>query len=278
MLQARTAVYDLESLLRMNASYDHEHALREEDVAMVNEHVAHIERTRSSKQPKIGDRVVYVSKYGDWYGNALIEKIEDDGACSLCLVPYVPFIWKSPLGIGCSVSGGPFTSVQRTELRFAGWTEASYKDWGHCGACGNGSVTFKARVAQWAYREPNPIYGVELTTRTWRRLYISKRVLPDSPYLYHGDGFALRDDAEFERFVQDFEGRVFPGSRENQFVVWCYRDVLQNLSQAEWDTLKVPVSSHRLYNREYPVKVVKNHATHERISYYVRPDFNIERS
>lgn len=259
----------------MNASYDHEHRLRQEDVDMVNDHVFHIERTRSSQQPKIGDRVVYTSKYGDWYGQALIEKFEDE-KCSLCLSPYVPFIWKSPLGIGCSVSGGPFTSVQTADLQFAGWTEAYYKDWGHCGACGNGSVTFKARVAQWTYREPNPLYDEELTTETWRKLYITKRAMPDSPYLYHGDGIAWRDEAELRQFVQDFEGRVFPGSRENQVVVWCYRDVLQNLSQEEWDALNAPVSSRRIYNARQPVKVVKNHATHKRICYYVRPDFHVE--
>lgn len=276
MLQARTAAYDLQSLLPMNRSYDHEHHLNQEDVNMVNDLVAHIERTRSSRQPRIGDRVVYISKDGDWYGNALIEKFKG-GACSLCLDPYTPFIWKSPLGIGCSVSGGPFTSVPTAELHFVGWTEECYKDWGHCGACGNGSVTFKARVAQWSYRAPNPIYG-DLTTETWRKLYITKRELPDSPYLYHGDGFTLRDNAEFDQFVQNFEGKVFAGYGENQFVVWCYRDVLQPLSQKEWDALDAPVSSRRIYNAEQPVKVVKKHSTHERICYYVQPKFHVQHS
>ena len=253
MLQARTAAYDLQTLLPMNTIYDHEHRLRQEDVDMANDHVFHIERTRSSRQPRIGDRVVYVSRYGDWYGQALIEKFEGK-ECSLCLSPYVPFIWKSPLGIGCSVSGGPFTSVQTADLQFAGWTEACYKVWGHCGACGNGSVTFKARVAQWAYREPNPIYGEELTTETWRKLYITKRAQPDSPYLYHGDGIAWRDEAEFRQFVQDFEGRIFPGSRENQFVVWCYRDLLQNLSQVSRSTMRMPNGDNESWQVLSPTK------------------------
>ena len=82
MLQARTAAYDLQSLLPMNRSYDHEHHLDQEDVDMVNDLVAHIERIRSSRQPRIGDRVVYISKDGDWYGNALIEKFKG-GALAL---------------------------------------------------------------------------------------------------------------------------------------------------------------------------------------------------
>lgn len=88
MLHPRTAAYDLQTLLPMNASYDYEHRLRQEDVDMVNDHVAHIERTRSSRQPRIGDRVVYTSKYGDRYGQALIEKFEGK-ECSLYLSPYV---------------------------------------------------------------------------------------------------------------------------------------------------------------------------------------------
>ena len=131
-------------------------------------------------------------------------------------------------------------------------------------------------MAQWKYREPNPIYGEELTTETWRKLYLTRREIPNSPYLYHGYGLALRDDAEFKQFVQDFEGRVFRGSCENQLVVWCYRDILQGISQAEWDALTAPVSSRRIYNAQQPVKVVKKHAAHERICYYVQPDFHIE--
>lgn len=273
MLQERTPAYDVKALLPMNGSYDCAHRLNDEDVQMVNDHTHHIERTRSENYPQIGDRVIYVSKYGDYSGNALIEKFEN-GKCTLCLNPYIPFIWKSPLGIGCIVSGGPFTSIPTTALRFAGWTDAHFKDWGHCGSCANGAVIFKARVALWEYREPNPLYG-DLTTETWRKLYITKILKPGSDYLYHGDGIAFKDETEFNQFVEDFEGKVFPGNLENHFVVWCYRDVLQNLSQAEWDALDAPASRRRIYNEAQPVKVVKDHTAHERICYYVQPDFKI---
>ena len=78
--------------------------------------------------------------------------------------------------------------------------------------------------------------------------------------------------------MQNFEGKVFAGYGENQFVVWCYRDVLQPLSQKEWDALDAPVSSRRIYNAEQPVKVVKKHSTHERICYYVQPKFHVQHS
>lgn len=116
MLQARTAAYDLQSLLPMNRSYDHEHHLNQEDVDMVNDLVAHIERTRSSRQPRIGDRVVYISKDGDWYGNALIEKFKG-GACSLCLDPYTPFIWE--IAASASVLGQRRALHERSDSRSA---------------------------------------------------------------------------------------------------------------------------------------------------------------
>lgn len=273
MIQASTTSYDLKMLLPWNGSYDCAHRLTEDDVQMVNDLTQHIERTRSAHYPKIGDRVIHVSKYGDYSGNALIGKIEK-GQCSICLNPYIPFVWKTPLGVSCDISGGPFTSAPAGKLQFMGWTDGHFKDWGHCGACANGAVVFKARVALWEYRDPNPIYG-EFTTETWRKIYVTKITKPGSDYLYHGDGIAFQDEAEFNQFVADYEGTVFPGHGENQFVVWCYRDVLQNLSQAEWDALDAPASRRRIYNEAQPIKVLKDHTTHERICYYVQPDFKI---
>lgn len=137
-------------LLQLNGSYDCAHGLTQEDVDMANAYVAHIESTRSDLLPKIGDRVIHVSRYGDWSDKALIERFHGD-ECTLCLDPYISFVRAVDNGIGCSVSGGPFTSIKAKELRFAGWTEGLFKDWGPCGSCANGSVVFQARVAQWEY-------------------------------------------------------------------------------------------------------------------------------
>ena len=37
-----------------------------------------IERTRSEITPQVGDRVVYVTEYGDYYGHALIDHMHRD--------------------------------------------------------------------------------------------------------------------------------------------------------------------------------------------------------
>lgn len=276
MLQATPSTYDHRALLRLNGSYDCAHGLTPEDVDMANAYVSHIEQTRSDKRPGIGDRVIYVSRYGDWSDKALIERFDGD-ECTLCLDPSIPFIRAVDNGIGCSVSGGPFTSVKTRELRFAGWTEGCFKDWGHCGSCANGAVVFQARVAQWEYREPNPLYG-DFTTQTWRKVILNKLSQPCSDCLYHGEGIGFEDDAEFARFVADFHGTVFEGRWENQFVVWCYRDTLRALPQAEWDAVAAPASRRKLYNELRPVKVVEDHTTHERICCYVQPTSDVKHS
>lgn len=65
--------YSIETLRERNVSYDHQHWLTQEDVDMANSYVELIERTRSKITPQIGDRLVYVTEHGDYYGNALID-------------------------------------------------------------------------------------------------------------------------------------------------------------------------------------------------------------
>ena len=77
--------YSRETLLPMNTLYDHEHHLTQEDVDMANKLVRHIEHTRNPRVPQVGDRVRYTTRHGDFYGNALIEAVREDGTRSICL-------------------------------------------------------------------------------------------------------------------------------------------------------------------------------------------------
>lgn len=71
--QATKEKYSIETLRERNVSYDHQHWLTQEDVDMANNYVKLIERTRSEVTPQIGDRLVYVTEHGDYYGHALID-------------------------------------------------------------------------------------------------------------------------------------------------------------------------------------------------------------
>ena len=86
--------YSIETLRERNVSYDHQHWLTQKDVDMANNYVELIERTRSEITPQIGDRLVYVTEHGDYYGNALIDsRSAKEGYLSVCEQPYVPFVW-----------------------------------------------------------------------------------------------------------------------------------------------------------------------------------------
>lgn len=263
--------YNTESLLLLNEIYDREHRLTQADADMANDYIEHIARTRDKGTPKVGDRLIYVSKHGDYSDNAIIETI-DGNECSICIQPYVPFIWKKPDGIDCSVSGGPFAYIPTDGLKYLGRCEAYYQDWGHCGACGNGAVRFIAEVNRWEYREPNPLYG-DFTTQSWRKIYLSRMNKPYQDYTYYGDGIAFTDEG-LEKFLRDFEATTFEGRGVGSLVVWCYRDIVKSISAEEWDALDAPTEQRRIYNTPQPVKIIKNHDAHERICYYVAPEFN----
>lgn len=161
--QATKEKYGIETLKERNVSYDHEHGLTQKDVDMANNHVQLIERTRSEVTPQIGDRLVYVTEHGDYYGNALIDgKSTKEGYLSICEQPYVPFVWEEGGSIRLSVSGGAFHSVNPKDMKFLKWDGRSVQGLGtlrcmrqrfsdvHCQSAFYGSM-------------PNPIPGMEIS-------------------------------------------------------------------------------------------------------------------
>ena len=214
MLQATKNKYTVEILKPLNVLYDREHWLAQQDVDMANNYVELIERTRSELTPQIGDRLVYVTEHGDYYGHALIDgRHEKEGSLSVCEEPYVPFVWEEDGNIRLSVSGGAFHSVNPKDMKFLKWTEGAFKDWGHCGGCANGTVTFLAKVPLWFYAEPSPRYGA-FTTETYRKFYLNKRDESEEDNLYQGFDIAFRNESEFQQFLKDYEGTVFKGNWE----------------------------------------------------------------
>lgn len=224
--------------------------------------------------PQVGDRVRYTTRYGDFYGNALIEAVREGGTLSICICPYVPFVWRTADGIGCAVSGGPFTAVTSRALQPRGSVQGDFCDWGHCGACGNGAVRFCAEVPLWEYREPEPLYG-DFTTEKWRKISLYKDTENLHGDLYRGDCISFRTEEEFRRFLSDYEGTVFAALDPKSVIIWCYWDKQTAVSQEKWDALDAPVSERRIYNTPQPVKLVKDHGRHTTVCYFVRPEDDI---
>ena len=164
---------------------------------------------------------------------------EESGRISICEEPYIPFVWEQDANIRLSVSGGAFHHIDPKQLKFVRWTEGAFKDWGNCGACANGAVTFTARVPLWSYSEPDSLYG-DFTTETWRQYYLTKDTGPDARNLYQGYDIAFRTEENFRQFLKDYEGTVFKGNWENQIVLWCFRHENRFLPQHEWDKIDAP--------------------------------------
>ena len=266
--------YSCETLLSMNTLYDHEHHLTQADVDAANALVRHIERTRNPRVPQVGDRVRYTTRHGDFHGNALIEAVREDGTRSICLCPYVPFVWATAGGIGCAVSGGPFTVVAPHALHPSGSVPGDFCAWGHCGACGNGVVRFCAEVPLWEFREGDPLYG-DFSTEKWRKISLYKDTENLHGNLYRGDCISFRTEEEFRRFLSDCEGTVFAAPNPKSVIVWGYRDEQVALPRTEWKALDVPVTERRIYNTLQPVKLVKDHGRHTAVCYFVRPEDDI---
>ena len=266
--------YSCETLLSMNTLYDHEHHLTQADVDAANALVRHIERTRNPRVPQVGDRVRYTTRHGDFHGNALIEAVREDGTRSICLCPYVPFVWATAGGIGCAVSGGPFTVVAPHALHPTGSVPGDFCAWGHCGACGNGVVRFCAEVPLWEFREGDPLYG-DFSTEKWRKISLYKDTENLHGNLYRGDCISFRTEEEFRRFLSDCEGTVFAAPNPKSVIVWGYRDEQVALPRTEWKALDVPVTERRIYNTLQPVKLVKDHGRHTAVCYFVRPEDDI---
>ena len=267
MLQATKNKYTLETLLPLNVSYDYDHQLTQPDVDMANALVELVERTRTDEHPQVGDLMVHVSKHGDYSPRALIEKVHDE-SLSVCIHPSIPFVYRKDNGIGCDVSGGPFDRVKIPDVKFKGWDTAYFKEWGHCGPRVNGSVSFAARIALWEYREPDPLYG-DFTTKDRQRIYVRKDTDPEAEYLYQGIGICCKDEKEFDEFLRDHEGTVFPGNWENQVVVWCFKHSVKGVSREQWEAMDVPVSERVLHGRVQPVKIYKDMENHESVFHYV---------
>ena len=274
MLQKEKKKYTVETLKPLNVLYDREHRLTQQDVDMVNNYVELIEQTRSELTPKIGDRLVYVTEHGDYYGHALIDdRHTKEGYFSVCEEPYVPFVWEEDGNIRLSVSGGAFHSVNPKDMKFLKWTEGAFKNWGHCGGCANGTVTFLARVPLWFYAEPNPRYA-GFTTETYRKFYLNKRKESEKGNLYQSFDIAFRNESEFQQFLKDYEGTVFKGNRENQVVLWCFRHENRVLTWHEWDKIDAPSVERRLNFFPEQVKLIKDMDSHITYCYRLKPENN----
>lgn len=261
-------MYTLETLKKINIRFECDHTIRDSDVVMANDYVKLIENSRSTVAPKVGDRIRYTNEYGEYYGRAHIEQIEDDKVY-ICERPYVPFIWKKDDGIGCLTSGGAWNYISIGKLKYLGKELKTFCDWGNCGPCGNGAVEFQAEVSVWEYVSPNNCYA-PYTTKDYNKQFIRYVVdqfgnpTDGSNYRYFGDGIAFETDKDYQAWLRTYRGVEFQGSWGKSKIVFLYREQEHLITKDEWDTLDYPIDT-RMCNGVIFVKVHyddENHCIH----------------
>lgn len=237
-----TNKYTKETLTGINQRFCNTHyKITDSDLEMVNNYVRLIESTRSTTEPKVGDRIRYTDKYGNYYERAHIDRIED-GVANICENPYVPFICKNTSrdGISCSTSGGAWANVPVDKLTYVGTEEKTFCDWGHCHACADGAVDFKAEVSVWEY----DCHETPHTTKTHNRMFVSYSKEPkDFGYKFIGDSIAWKDKLEFQSWLETVHGEVSKGNWNNQIIVWYSKQKEIHCSPKEYEALELPEDS-----------------------------------
>ena len=246
--------YTRETLTKINQRfcYSHYHGITDSDLTMVNDYVRVIEFSRSKKIPKVGDIVEYTNEYGDYYMNAHIENKYEDGNIYICERPYVPFIRvnKNENGIICSTSGGAWCTIPVTNLIYIGEREKTFCDWGHCRACKDGAVEFKAKVSVWRYTSSENKFisentGMPYTTKDFARMKINYcadkygKPKDGSFYVYFGEYHTWKNDLELQAWLRTFRAEVFDWG-DNGMFVWYWREDKHSVSPKEFEALELP--------------------------------------
>lgn len=214
--------YTLEGLIDVNPSYHHEHRVTESDVQKANRIARVIESTRTDYAPRVGDIVQYTNKYGNYYAQAHIENMNEEGRWVICEQPMIPFVMVDNGAVCTSTSGGAWSSVPG-KLEYVGTTQKLFKDWGHCGRCGGGAFRVIARVNVWRYTDGNP----EFSTEKHNMFYVYHSEKPigcgyhwtvtrevSTPYK------AFRTEAEYQAWLDEYQGVERPAAWDYSKIVW----------------------------------------------------------
>lgn len=263
--------YDIETLRNINQRYcGHPHILTNSDVEMVNNWISKIQQERIG-EPKVtpGDLVQLTTRYGDYYGRALVNSVEEDGRVYVCEQPYTPFVYVDSYGkVGMNASGGAWSHIPKGQMRYVGKGKRFFCDWGFCGPCADGAIDFEAEVNVWEYTEENPLYG-DYTTKDYERYYVSfvQEEKDGSPYHYFVRDYggtshhAFRTEKEYLAWLRTYHGVEFKGMWPNQTVVFTYRKASHLITEVEWDELHLPIDVAECNGLIY-VKVETDHEHH----------------
>ena len=273
--------YTVETLAKENPSYFG--IVDETDVKIANNLIELIESTRSKETPKAGDYLIYTDKYGDYHRHAHIEyttenryggNVCDNGSCAFIGAK------EDKSGIWCQGSGGPWSDVPISEMKYVGEEEKSFWTWGSVGARANGGIYFKAKVSVWEYTDPNPeIEGY--TSKDYAKFYVSDsgantKYTKETGYRYHiSNGgcmncTAFKEKADYDAWLKTFRGVEFDRGERASKIVWAWKEERHgSISPKEFEALELPEDTFLMNGRIRRCKRKYDEETHTVHTYYV---------
>ena len=145
--------YDLESLTLLNRHEGCACSIKECDVEKVNRLISRMRQDRERVSlPTAGDVVTYITRGGDYYPQAHIER-GDDREVHICLLPQTPFCHENEKCTGYNTEGGPWVITGPELLLPDGIRSKQFRMWGHTGRHKNGAVLFHTFVRAWKYTD-----------------------------------------------------------------------------------------------------------------------------
>ena len=226
--------YDLDSLELANGDFGY--PITEKEVRKVNRMLELMENVRSRHMcPTEGDCVEFVSRSGDYFGKAHIERITGKYA-DICLIPETVFCFDDMGKAAYDTTGSPWTQVNIRNMKPAGTKIRIFRTWGFGKRSSTGSLRFDAPVRKWEYREPNPLYD-GYTTRNWFRYHIMKHRDRErtGEYTFRSDSFTLYSRSELDELAAILKGRLYKGILPDSLVLWGYRMDIKEISREQWN-------------------------------------------
>lgn len=145
---------------RLNLSFIAQHGdITEGDFALIDElRNAMLEERLfpdgkvTPKQGDLVEGVYYGGKFPFKNGAIVPNSLSAEKLC-VCAEPYTPWVYQNDNEVKVNCSGGPFFSFKEDELEFVGSDTRLVCDWGHAGACANGSIRFPVTVNRWRIKK-----------------------------------------------------------------------------------------------------------------------------
>ena len=120
--------YDLDSLELANGDFGY--PITEKEVRKVNRMLELMENVRSRQMcPTEGDCVEFVSRSGDYFGKAHIERITGKYA-DICLIPETVFCFDDMGKAAYDTTGSPWTQVNIRNMKPVGTEIRIFRTWG----------------------------------------------------------------------------------------------------------------------------------------------------